>query len=175
MGGARTSAPLQSRQTHYLKSYLGSLLLPIRNLYLGRNGRPPQGSPGACVYMDSTGCRPNSPCKALGFIPFQGPRLNTLQVRVFRITSGSPLLRRSGRAVYLYSTAHKTQLTILQLEDFLPASLFPDLLPQPIGGFINNIFRELNITTKLIIYTMSPQDPPPPPLQLDAQPGGDPL
>ncbi len=70
------------------------------------------------------------------------------------------LLRRSGRAVYLYSTAHKTQLTILQLEDFLPASLFPDLLPQPIGRFINNIFRELNITTKLIINTMSPQDPP---------------
>jgi hypothetical protein len=66
------------------------------------------------------------------------------------------LLRRSGRAVYLYSTAHKTQLAILQLEDFLPASLFPDLLPQPIGGFINNIFRELNVTTKLIINTMSP-------------------
>jgi hypothetical protein len=35
--------------------------------------RPPQGSPSACVYIDSTGCRPNSPCKALGFIPFQGP------------------------------------------------------------------------------------------------------
>jgi hypothetical protein len=63
------------------------------------------------------------------------------------ITSVSPLLRRSGRAVYLYSTAHKTQLTIIQLEDFLHASLFPDLLPQPIGGFINNIFRELNATT----------------------------
>ncbi len=72
--------------------------------------------------------------------------------------SGSPLLRCSGRAVYLYSTAHKTQLTILQLEDFLPASLFPDLLPQPIGGFINNIFRELNVMTKLIINTMSPQN-----------------
>jgi hypothetical protein len=67
------------------------------------------------------------------------------------------VLRRSGRAVYLYSTAHKTQLTILQLEDFLPASLFSDLLPQPIGGFINNIFRELNATTKVIINTMSPQ------------------
>ncbi len=67
------------------------------------------------------------------------------------------LLRRSGRAVSLYSTAHKTQLTILQLEDFLPASLFPDLLPQSISGFINNIFRELKVTTKLIINTMSPQ------------------
>ncbi len=55
--------------------------------------------------------------------------------------------RDSGRAVYLYSTAHKTQLTILQLEDFLHRSLFPDLLPQPIGGFINNFFRELNATT----------------------------
>ncbi len=51
------------------------------------------------------------------------------------------LLRHSVRAVYLYSTAHKTQLTILQFEDFLPTSLFPNLLPQPIGGFINNIFR----------------------------------
>ncbi len=57
------------------------------------------------------------------------------------------LLRYSGRAVYLYSTAHKTQLTILQLEDFLHTSLFPDLLPQPIGGFINNIFRGFNATT----------------------------
>jgi hypothetical protein len=46
------------------------------------------------------------------------------------------LLRHSGRAVYFYSTAHKTQLTILQLEDFLPTSLFPNLLPQPIGGFM---------------------------------------
>jgi hypothetical protein len=40
-GGARTSAPLKSRPTHYLKSYLDSLLLAIRNLYLRRNGRPP--------------------------------------------------------------------------------------------------------------------------------------
>jgi hypothetical protein len=40
------------------------------------------------------------------------------------------------------------QLTILQLEDFLPTSLFPNLLPQPIGGFINNIFRGLTVTTK---------------------------
>jgi hypothetical protein len=51
------------------------------------------------------------------------------------------LWRHSGRAVYLYSTAHKTQLTILQLEDFLRTSLFPNLLPQPIGGFFNNIFQ----------------------------------
>jgi hypothetical protein len=57
------------------------------------------------------------------------------------------ILRRSGRAVYLNSTAHKTQLTILQLEDFLPRSLFPNLPPQPVGGFINNILRELNATT----------------------------
>ncbi len=61
--------------------------------------------------------------------------------------SGLPLLRRSGRVVYLYSTAHKTQLTIIQLEDFLHTSLFPEFLPHPIGGFINNIFRELNATT----------------------------
>jgi hypothetical protein len=61
------------------------------------------------------------------------------------------LLRRSGRAIYLYSTTHKTQLAIIQLEDFLYTSLFPDFLPQPIGGFINNIFRDLNATTKLII------------------------
>ncbi len=53
----------------------------------------------------------------------------------------------SSRAVYLYSSAHKTQLTIIQLEDFLHPSLFPDLLPQPIGGFVNNIFRRLNDTT----------------------------
>ncbi len=51
------------------------------------------------------------------------------------------ILLHSGRAAYLYSTAHKTQLTVLQLEDFLHTSLFPDLLPQPLGGFINNIFR----------------------------------
>jgi hypothetical protein len=51
------------------------------------------------------------------------------------------LLRHSGRAVYLYSTAHKTQNTMLYLEDFLHTSLFPDLLPQPIGGFFYNIFR----------------------------------
>ncbi len=75
------------------------------------------------------------------------------------IKSMKDILRRSGRAVYLYSTALKTQLTILQLEDFLHRSLFPDLLPQPNSGFINNIFRELNATTKteLIINTMSPQ------------------
>ncbi len=34
---------------------------------------------------------------------------------------GSPLLRRSGRAVCLYCTAHKIQLTIYKLEDFLSA------------------------------------------------------
>ncbi len=72
----------------------------------------------------------------MNFISWDVPHLNYLD-----------LLRRSGRAVYLYSTAHKTQLTIMQLKDFLHTSLFPDLLPQPIGGFINNIFRELNATT----------------------------
>jgi len=50
------------------------------------------------------------------------------------------LLRCSGRAVYLYFTAHKTQLAKIQLEDFLHTSLFPDFLPQPQP----NIFRELN-------------------------------
>ncbi len=39
-GGART--PCTCRRTLYLKSFLDSLLLAIRNLYLGRNGRPPQ-------------------------------------------------------------------------------------------------------------------------------------
>jgi hypothetical protein len=68
-------------------------------------------------------------------------------LRNFQKSRSIKLLRRSGRAVYLYSTAHKTQLTIIQLEDFLHTSLFPDFLPQPIGGFINNIFRELNDTT----------------------------
>jgi hypothetical protein len=64
-------------------------------------------------------------------------------------------LRRSGGAVYLYSTAHKTQLTILQLEDFLPASLFPDLLtPSPLADLLT---ISSNFTTKLIINTMSPQ------------------
>ena len=67
------------------------LIAGYSELLLGASGRPPQGSPSACVYMDSTGCRPNSLCKALGFIPFQGPRLHILQVRMFRITSGSPL------------------------------------------------------------------------------------
>jgi hypothetical protein len=61
------------------------------------------------------------------------------------------VLRHSGRAVrvYLYSTAHKTQLTILQLEDFLHTTLFPDLLPQPLGGFINNIFQDKMLRHKL--------------------------
>jgi hypothetical protein len=59
------------------------------------------------------------------------------------------VLRHIGRAVYLYSTAHKTQLTTLQLEDFLHTSLFPDLLPQPLGGFINNIFRDKMLRHKL--------------------------
>jgi hypothetical protein len=62
------------------------------------------------------------------------------------------LLRHSGRAVYFYSTAHKTQLTILQFEDFLLTSLFPNLLPQPVGGFI--------VMTKLIInYDVSTMHP----------------
>ncbi len=52
-------------------------------------------------------------------------------IKMFRL-----LRRHSGRAACLYSTAHKTQLTILQFEDFLPTSLFPNLLPKPIGGFI---------------------------------------
>ncbi len=40
--GALTSDPLHRRRELYLKSYLDSLLLAIRYLYLGRNGRPPQ-------------------------------------------------------------------------------------------------------------------------------------
>ncbi len=99
--GARTSDPLLRRRELYLKSYLDSLLLAIRNHYLGRNGQPPQGSPSACVYMDSTGCRPNSPCKALGFIPFQGPRLHTLQVRVFSNHVGVTTIERPDQG-HLY-------------------------------------------------------------------------
>ena len=34
--GARTSDPLHRRRALYLKSYLDSLLLAIRNFYLGR-------------------------------------------------------------------------------------------------------------------------------------------
>ncbi len=57
------------------------------------------------------------------------------------------LLRRSGRAVCLYWTAHKTQLTIYKLEDFLPATLFPDLLtPNPLADVLT---ISSNITTKL--------------------------
>jgi hypothetical protein len=54
-------------------------------------------------------------------------------------SSRNILLRHSGRAGYLYSTALKTQLTTIYLEDFLHTSIFPDFLTQPVGGFINNI------------------------------------
>jgi hypothetical protein len=59
------------------------------------------------------------------------------------------ILRHSGRAVCLYSTARKTQLTLIHLEDFLHTLLFPDILPQPVGGFINNILRGLLLRNKL--------------------------
>jgi hypothetical protein len=52
-------------------------------------------------------------------------------------------LRHSGRAGYLYSTALRTQLTTIYLEDFFLTSQFPDFLTQPVGGFINNILRGL--------------------------------
>jgi hypothetical protein len=32
---------------------------------------------------------------------------------------------------------------MIQLEDFLHTSLFPDLLPQTVGGFINHMLRGL--------------------------------
>jgi hypothetical protein len=35
----------------------------------------------------------------------------------------------------------QTQLTSIYLEDFLHTSLFPEFLPQTVGGFINNILR----------------------------------
>jgi hypothetical protein len=70
------------------------LIAGYSELLLGASGRPPQGSPSACVYMDSTGCRPNSPCKAQGFIPFQGPRFHTLQVRVFSNHVGVTTIER---------------------------------------------------------------------------------
>jgi hypothetical protein len=101
LGEPRDTNNDSRRRELYLKSYLDSLLLAIRNLYLGRNGRPPQGSPSACVYMDSTGCKPNSPCKALGFIPFQGPRLHTLQVRVFSNHVGVTTVKRPDQG-HLY-------------------------------------------------------------------------
>jgi hypothetical protein len=56
-------------------------------------------------------------------------------------------LRHSGRAVYLYSTALRTQLTTIYLEDFFLTSQFPDFLTQSVGGFINNILRELLLTS----------------------------
>ena len=77
------------------------LIAGYSELLLGASGRPPQGSPSACVYMDSTGCRPNSPCKALGFIPFQGPRLHTLQVRVFSNHVGVTTIERPDQG-HLY-------------------------------------------------------------------------
>ncbi len=57
------------------------------------------------------------------------------------------LLRRSGRAVCLYCTAHKTQLTIYKLEDFLTTPLFPDLLtPNPLADLLT---ISSNVTIKL--------------------------
>jgi hypothetical protein len=77
------------------------LIAGYSELLLGASGRPPQGSPSACVYMDSNGCRPNSPCKALGFIPFQGPRLHTLQVRLFSNHVGVTTIERPDQG-HLY-------------------------------------------------------------------------
>ncbi len=77
------------------------LIAGYSELLLGASGRPPQGSPSACVYMDSTGCRRNSPCKALGFIPFQGPRLHTLQVQVFSNHVGVTTIERPDQG-HLY-------------------------------------------------------------------------
>jgi hypothetical protein len=43
----------------------------------------------------------------------------------------------------VYSTAFRTRLTTIKLEDFFLTSQFPDFLTQPVGGFINNILRGL--------------------------------
>jgi hypothetical protein len=67
------------------------------------------------------------------------------------------VLRHSGRAVYLYSTALKTQLTTIYLEDFLHTSLFPNFLPQPVGGFINNILRGLLLIRNKLRCHRSPR------------------
>jgi hypothetical protein len=75
--------------------------------------------------------------------------------------SGSPLLRRSGRAVCLYCTAHKTQLTIYKLEDFLPATLIPDLLtPNPLADLLiisSNVTIKLRCLHSLFLFANSSQ------------------
>ena len=74
------------------------------------------------------------------------------------------LLRRSGRAVCLYWTAHKTQLTIYKLGDFLPATLFPDLLPpKPLADLLtisSNVTIKTTMSPHIYIYlvTVTPSD-----------------
>jgi hypothetical protein len=101
--GANLRPPAPQART-LPKELSRQLIAGYSELLLRASGRPPQGSPSACVYniyMDSTGCRPNSPCKALGFIPFQGPRLHTLQVRVFSNHVGVTTIERPDQG-HLY-------------------------------------------------------------------------
>ncbi len=61
-------------------------------------------------------------------------------------------MRRSGRAVCLYWTANKTQLTIYKLGDFLPAHYSPIYYPPP-----NPLADLLTISSHVTIKTtMSP-------------------
>jgi hypothetical protein len=67
-----------------------------------------------------------------------------LSLCTFLNSSFSMLLRHSRRAVSLFhSSQDSTDYGIIHLEDFLHTLLFPDLLPQSVGGFSNNILREL--------------------------------
>ena len=46
-------------------------------------------------------------------------------------------------SISLLHTALRTQLTTIYLEDFFITSQFLDFLTQRVGGFLNNILREL--------------------------------
>jgi len=75
---------------------------------------------------------------------YRSRSFNFMKLKNVHSSENTTIFRHSGTAVYLclfHSSQDSTDYRILQLEDFLHPSLFPDLLPQPIGGFINNIFR----------------------------------
>ncbi len=72
--------------------------------------------------------------------------------RIFRI-----LLRHSGRAGYLYSTALRTPTDYNNWRIFLPTSRFPDFLTPTFGGFINNILRGLLLIRNKLRSPRAPQ------------------
>ncbi len=60
--------------------------------------------------------------------------------------------------LYLYSTAHKSDSTDYNIFGGFPRpSLFPDLLPQPVGGFTYNILRGLLLIRNKLRCPRSPQ------------------